>query len=64
MQPRVEGEIAFLISETLDWPNITPQQVPAAIEALAAAIEIVDSRIERWRIKLADTIADKPRMAD
>lgn len=58
LQPRVEGEMAFLIGETLDWPNITPQQVLAATEALAAAIEIVDSRIERWRIKLADTIAD------
>ncbi|ABY34585.1 MAG TPA: 2-hydroxypenta-2,4-dienoate hydratase [Chloroflexus aurantiacus] len=58
LQPRVEGEIAFLIGETLDWPDITPQQVLAATEALAAAIEIVDSRIDRWRIKLADTIAD------
>ncbi|WP_298820218.1 2-keto-4-pentenoate hydratase, partial [uncultured Chloroflexus sp.] len=58
LQPRVEGELAFLIGETLDWPAITPQQVLAATEALAATIEIVDSRIERWRIKLADTIAD------
>ncbi|MBO9371764.1 MAG: fumarylacetoacetate hydrolase family protein [Chloroflexus sp.] len=58
LQPRVEGEIAFLIGETLDWPDITPQQVLAATEALAAAIEIVDSRIDRWRIRLADTIAD------
>ncbi|GIV87378.1 MAG: 2-hydroxypenta-2,4-dienoate hydratase [Chloroflexus sp.] len=58
LQPRVEGELAFLIGETLDWPEITPQQVMAATAALAAAIEIVDSRIDRWRIKLADTIAD------
>jgi 2-keto-4-pentenoate hydratase len=58
LQPRVEGEIAFLIGETLDTPGVTPQQVLAATEALAAAIEIVDSRIDNWRIRLADTIAD------
>lgn len=58
LQPRVEGEIAFLIGETLDRPGVTPQQVLAATDALAAAIEIVDSRIDNWRIRLADTIAD------
>jgi 2-keto-4-pentenoate hydratase len=58
LQPRVEGEIAFLIGETLDRPGVTSQQVLAATDALAAAIEIVDSRIDNWRIRLADTIAD------
>ena len=30
----------------------------AATEAVASALEIVDSRIANWRITLADTIAD------
>ena len=58
MQPRVEGEVAFLIGKTLEGPNITPDQVLAATEACALGIEIVDSRIADWKIKLVDTIAD------
>jgi 2-keto-4-pentenoate hydratase len=37
---------------------VTPEQALAATEALAPAFKIVDSRIEDWRIKLPDTIAD------
>ncbi|WP_047865320.1 2-keto-4-pentenoate hydratase [Rubrobacter aplysinae] len=56
--PRIEGEIAFLLGEAVSGPEATPEQVLAATEALAPAFEIVDSRIEDWRIKLPDTIAD------
>lgn len=58
LQPRLEGEIAFLISRPLRGPDVTLQDVLAATEALAVAVEVVDSRIEDWRIKLVDTIAD------
>jgi len=58
LQPRLEGEIAFLISKPLAGESVTPQEVLAATEALAVAVEVVDSRIEDWNIKLADTIAD------
>ncbi|MEW6635623.1 MAG: fumarylacetoacetate hydrolase family protein [Actinomycetota bacterium] len=58
LQPRVEGEIAFLIGKPLEGTNVTPQEVLVATEALAVAVEVVDSRIEDWRIKLPDTIAD------
>lgn len=58
LQPRIEGEVAFLIGKPLREPNITPEQVLAATEACALGIEIVASRIADWRIKLADTIAD------
>jgi 2-keto-4-pentenoate hydratase len=37
---------------------VTPQQVLAATEAIAPAIEIVDSRIRDWKIRLPDTVAD------
>jgi len=58
LQPRIEGEVAFLIGSSLHGPGITPEQVLAATEACAMGIEIVASRISDWRIKLVDTIAD------
>ncbi len=58
LQPRIEGEVAFLIGEPLREPGITPERIMAATDACAMGIEIVASRIVDWRIKLADTIAD------
>ncbi len=58
LQPRIEGEVAFLIGKPLRGPNVTRLDVLAAAEACAMGIEIVASRIADWRIKLADTIAD------
>jgi 2-keto-4-pentenoate hydratase len=58
LQPRIEGEVAFLIGKSLREPNVTPEQVLDATEACAMGIEIVASRIADWRIKLVDTIAD------
>jgi len=58
LQPRIEGEIAFLFGKPLREPNITPEQILDATEACAMGIEIVASRIADWRIKLVDTIAD------
>jgi len=56
--PRMEGEIAVILSEDLSGPDCTPAQALAATKGLAAALEIVDSRIADWKIKLADTVAD------
>jgi len=58
VQPRMEGELAFLIGRRLQGPGITLQEVLAATDAVAPALEIVDSRIEGWRIQLPDTVAD------
>jgi 2-keto-4-pentenoate hydratase len=58
MQPRIEGEVAFLIGEPLRGTSITPERILAATEACALGIEIVDSRIADWKITLIDTIAD------
>lgn len=58
LQPRVEGELAFLIAEAPASAEPTIEEVLAVTEAIAPAIEIVDSRIADWRITLADTIAD------
>jgi 2-keto-4-pentenoate hydratase len=58
IQPRLEGELAFLIGRKLEGPNISLEDVLAATDALAPAVEIVDSRIADYRIKIADTVAD------
>src|SRR5262249_23589468 len=58
LQPRVEPEIAFWLSSGLRGPGVTAADVLAATRGVSAALEIVDSRIVDWRIKLCDTIAD------
>ena len=55
--PRVEGELAFLLSADIG-EGATPQRVLAATEAIAVSVEIIDSRIRDWRLTIADTIAD------
>jgi 2-keto-4-pentenoate hydratase len=42
----------------LRGPDCTALDVAAAISGAVPALEIVDSRIADWKIKLADTIAD------
>ena len=58
IQPRVEAEIALVLGDDLAGPECTASEVAKAVAGAAAAIEIVDSRIAGWRIKLADTVAD------
>ncbi|ABQ68002.1 4-oxalocrotonate decarboxylase [Rhizorhabdus wittichii RW1] len=57
-QPRAEAEIAFLLGRDLADPDLSLDDVAAAIDGAMAAIEIVDSRITGWKITLSDTIAD------
>ncbi len=56
--PRVEAEIAFLLAAPLRGPGVSALDVLRATAGVAPAIEVIDSRIEGWRIRLADTIAD------
>ncbi|MET3695769.1 2-keto-4-pentenoate hydratase [Bacillus oleivorans] len=58
LQPKVEGEIAFILKEELRGPNITTLDVLKATNYIVPAIEIVDSRIQDWKITLHDTVAD------
>ena len=58
IQPRAEGEIAFILKHDLDGPGITNADVLRATEAVMPCFEIVDSRICDWKIKIQDTIAD------
>ncbi|MEW6442837.1 MAG: fumarylacetoacetate hydrolase family protein [bacterium] len=56
--PKVEGEVAFVLKKTLQGPGLTTADVLRATEGIMASIEIVDSRVRDWKIRLADTIAD------
>lgn len=58
LQPKVEGEIAFVLKDDIQGPNVTIEDVINATDYVAAAIEIVDSRITNWKINIIDTIAD------
>lgn len=56
--PRVEGEIALVMSRDVTEPVFDAAEMLTYVEAAAPAIEIAGSRICDWAISLADTIAD------
>ena len=58
IQPRAEGEIAFVLKRDVRGPGLQPADVLAATDCVKACFEIVDSRIHDWKIKIEDTIAD------
>lgn len=58
VQPRAEGEIAFVLAEDLTGPGVTASDVMAATEYVVPCFEIVDSRIKDWKIAIQDTVAD------
>jgi 2-keto-4-pentenoate hydratase len=58
IQPRLEAEIVFVLGDRLAGPGVSVADASRATSGVAAAMEIIDSRIVGWRIKLADTVAD------
>ncbi|WP_306205494.1 2-keto-4-pentenoate hydratase [Actinoplanes sp. RD1] len=58
LQPRVEAEVAFVLSRDLDLEQVTVVDVLRATDFLLPAIEVVDSRIAGWDISIVDTVAD------
>ena len=58
IQPKVEGELAFCLKKSLKGPGVTIVDVYHATDYVVPALEIVDSRIRDWKIRLFDTIAD------
>lgn len=63
MQPRAEGELAFILKKDLVGPNVTVEDVLDATESIVASIEVVDSRVKDWKIQLRDTVADNASSA-
>lgn len=58
IQPRAEGEIAFMLKRDLFGPGVSNADVLRATEAVIPCFEIVDSRIRDWKIRIQDTVAD------
>ena len=61
--PRVEVEVGFILSDDLPGAECTEEDVLAATEALVPSIELIDTRIKDWQIKICDTIADNASSA-
>jgi 2-keto-4-pentenoate hydratase len=61
--PRIEVEVAFVLGGPLAGPGCTVADVISATEYVLPALEVIDSRIADWRIKLADTVADNASSA-
>ncbi|HEY4277218.1 MAG TPA: fumarylacetoacetate hydrolase family protein [Conexibacter sp.] len=58
LQPRVEAELAFVMAQDLAGPNVDALAAARAIAGVAPALEIIDSRVADWKIRLVDTVAD------
>jgi len=57
IHPRVEPEVCFLTRRTIDRP-LTLLEAADYVEAVAPALEIIDSRYEAFRFTLEDVVAD------
>jgi 2-oxo-3-hexenedioate decarboxylase len=62
IHPRIEPEIAFLLSRPLP-PDPSLPEALACVEALAPALEVIDSRYQAFRFDLGDVIADNSSSA-
>ena len=58
ISPKIEPEFAFKLNKDLSGPGVTAEQAIDAIESVHAAIEIIDSRVKDWNIRLVDTVSD------
>jgi 2-keto-4-pentenoate hydratase len=58
LQPKVEAEIAFVMARPVDTARLTTAELIDAVAYALPAIEIVDSRIADWNIRIVDTVAD------
>jgi len=63
LQPRVEGEITYILEKDLTMERPTTTDVVNAIAYASPSIEIVGSRIKDWDINIQDTIADNASAA-
>jgi 2-keto-4-pentenoate hydratase len=60
--PRIEPEIGFIMEEPLD-PPVTYLDVLDATGSVLPVVEVIDSRVRDWDIRIEDTIADNASSA-
>lgn len=58
MQPRAEIEVAFVMDRAVADPQASMSDLMRSVAYALPAVEIVDSAISDWNIRLVDTIAD------
>lgn len=58
MQPKAEGEVAFVVGRDLTDEHLSWGRFLLGLEYALPALEIVDSAIADWKITLVDTVAD------
>lgn len=58
LHPRVEAEIGFVLQRDLVGPECSVEQVIAATDYIIPAIEVIDSRYERFKVDLISATAD------
>ena len=57
VHPRVEPEIAYILAKPLSG-EVTAAEALGAVEAVAPALEIIDSRYRDFKFALPDVVAD------
>lgn len=58
IHPRVEAEIAFVMKSQLSGAEVSIEQIYAATDFVQPAIEIIDSRFEKFKFDLESVVAD------
>lgn len=58
IQPKAEGEVAFVVGRDLTDEHLTWGRFLLGLEYALPALEVVDSAIADWKITLVDTVAD------
>ena len=57
VHPRLEPEIVFLLKKRLSG-KVSALEAMSAVEAIAPAMEVIDSRYENFKFALPDVVAD------
>ncbi|MFM8352347.1 MAG: 2-keto-4-pentenoate hydratase, partial [Actinomycetales bacterium] len=63
IQPRCEPEVAFLLADDLEGPQVTAATVLAATALVFPAIDVLDSRFAGYSFRLPDVVADNSSCA-
>lgn len=58
IHPRAEAEIAFVTKADLAGPEVSFEQILAATDFVQPAVEIIDSRFEKFKFDLESVVAD------